>query len=91
MKTAISISDQLFERAEKAAKRRGLSRSQLYARALEKDLDEEEGAKVTARINRFLDKNPGYDTLDPVMEALSLEAMRRAPWKGPAPKKGKRR
>ena len=34
MKTAISIPDPIFKEAEKAAKRLGLSRSELYARAV---------------------------------------------------------
>ena len=34
MKTAISIPDSIFKEAEKAAKRLGLSRSELYARAV---------------------------------------------------------
>jgi metal-responsive CopG/Arc/MetJ family transcriptional regulator len=34
MKTAISIPDPIFKEAEKAAKRLGLSRSELYARAI---------------------------------------------------------
>ena len=34
MKTAISIPDPIFKEAEKAAKRLGLSRSELYAKAV---------------------------------------------------------
>lgn len=34
MKTAISIPDDVFERAERAAKRLGLSRSELFTRAI---------------------------------------------------------
>lgn len=34
MKTAVSMPDELFEEAEKVAKRLALSRSQLYARAI---------------------------------------------------------
>lgn len=35
MKTAISIPDEVFERAERAAKRLGLSRSELFTRAVQ--------------------------------------------------------
>lgn len=35
MKTAVSIPDDLFDRAEGLARRTGCSRSQLYARALD--------------------------------------------------------
>lgn len=34
MKTAISIPDEVFRRAEQAAKRLGISRSELYTRAI---------------------------------------------------------
>jgi metal-responsive CopG/Arc/MetJ family transcriptional regulator len=35
VKTAVSIPDDLFERADRVAARRGVSRSRLYAEALE--------------------------------------------------------
>ena len=35
MKTAISIPDPIFKEAEKAAKRLGMSRSELYAKAVD--------------------------------------------------------
>lgn len=40
MKTAISLPDELFTRAERAAASRGVSRSQLYATAVARYLDE---------------------------------------------------
>ncbi|MDO8336844.1 MAG: hypothetical protein Q7T15_01150 [Microcella sp.] len=40
MKTAISLPDELFTRAERAAASRGISRSQLYASAVARYLDE---------------------------------------------------
>lgn len=40
MKTAISLPDELFTRAERAAASRGISRSQLYATAVARYLDE---------------------------------------------------
>ena len=36
MKTAVSIPDQLYEAAERLARRRGVRRSQLYAEALQR-------------------------------------------------------
>jgi hypothetical protein len=38
VKTAISVPDALFEEAERVAKKRRISRSRLYARALEEHL-----------------------------------------------------
>ncbi len=81
MKIAISIPDKLFKRIERSVKRRRISRSQFFASSAEKALDEEEGSEVTKRINRFLEKNPGYDRIDPVMDALQTEVMRNVEWK----------
>jgi len=53
MKTAISLPDTLFRRAERVAKRRRLSRSELYRRAIEAYLASHEG-DVTDQINAAL-------------------------------------
>ena len=47
MKTAISIPTPLFQAAEKRARKLGMSRSQLYAQALEKLLDQDPDDEVT--------------------------------------------
>lgn len=44
MKTAISLPDPLYQRAERAAQRLGRTRSSLYAEALEAYLDAVDGA-----------------------------------------------
>jgi metal-responsive CopG/Arc/MetJ family transcriptional regulator len=51
MKTAISLPDQLFRDADSAANRLGISRSQLYAKALAEYLARLSGAQITARLN----------------------------------------
>jgi metal-responsive CopG/Arc/MetJ family transcriptional regulator len=51
VKTAISIPDELFEAADRLARRQGLSRSALYRRAVERYLAEHETAEVTARLD----------------------------------------
>ncbi len=51
MKTAISLPDEVFEQAEKAAKRLKLSRSELYSRALSEYLSRHTDSEVTAAIN----------------------------------------
>lgn len=51
MKTAISLPDTLFERAERAASRLNLNRSQLYAQALEEFLDRTDPERITAAFN----------------------------------------
>jgi len=47
VKTAISIPTPLFQAAEKRARKLGMSRSQLYAQALEKLLDQDPDDEVT--------------------------------------------
>ncbi len=51
MKIAVSIPDPLFEAAERVAKTRKVSRSQLYARALELLLASEDDRAVTERLD----------------------------------------
>jgi metal-responsive CopG/Arc/MetJ family transcriptional regulator len=51
MKTAISIPDDLFRAAERAAARLGLSRSQLYRRALSAFLEGHDDRLITEALN----------------------------------------
>ena len=51
MKTAISIPDPVFKNAERLAKRLGLSRSELYVRAISNYVKEHKGEKVTELLN----------------------------------------
>lgn len=54
MKTAISLPDETFRRVDDAAKRLGLSRSELFARAAESWLDRLEDDGLTAAIDRAI-------------------------------------
>lgn len=77
MKTAVSIPDALFEAADRAARRLGLSRSQLYARALERFLGEEPDDAITARLDEV------YVTEDSAVDPAVAAAQRGAvaePW-----------
>lgn len=51
MKTAVSIPDPLYLEAERIAKRLCLTRSALYARALERFIDESRSDHVTAALD----------------------------------------
>ena len=55
MKTAISIPDETFERVEKSVAELGISRSEFFARAAKKYLDELEGESITAQIDAAID------------------------------------
>ena len=55
MKTAISIPDHIFNTADRLAKRLGLSRSELYVRAISKYVEEHRGENVTELLNQIYD------------------------------------
>jgi metal-responsive CopG/Arc/MetJ family transcriptional regulator len=54
MKIAISLPDKTFARAEQAAKRLGVSRSEFFARAAERWLDDLDDDQTTDAIDRAL-------------------------------------
>jgi metal-responsive CopG/Arc/MetJ family transcriptional regulator len=54
VKTAISLPDDTFRRVDKAAKRLGVSRSELFARAAASWLDTLEDDGTTAAIDRAI-------------------------------------
>jgi hypothetical protein len=56
MKTAISVPDDVFARAERVAARHGMNRSQFYAAAASKYADELESSDVTAAIDAVVDE-----------------------------------
>lgn len=72
MKTAISIPDEIFEEAEKAAKRLGLSRSELFTRALKAFLNERSERSITSSYDA------GFDDAAASPGAFQREATRRA-------------
>jgi metal-responsive CopG/Arc/MetJ family transcriptional regulator len=73
MKTAISLPDATFTAAEALAKRLGVSRSQLYRRALEKFINAERRSDVTDRLNKiYADESSGLDPALSEMQSASL-------------------
>ena len=78
MKTAISIPDPIFRAADRLAKRKGLSRSELYARAVAAMLRQEDEAEVTAQLNRVCQ---GADSrLEPGLSGLPSKILEREDW-----------
>jgi len=58
MKTAISIPDPIFEAAERLARRLGVSRSEVYAKAVSAYLERFQEEGVTAALNQVYGANP---------------------------------
>jgi metal-responsive CopG/Arc/MetJ family transcriptional regulator len=56
MKTAISIPDRVFKKAERSAKKHGLSRSRFYANAVEKYLEVIDQEAVTRKLDAVYSK-----------------------------------
>lgn len=78
MKTAISIPDRVFDAAERVAKRLGISRSELYARAVERFVHEHRGDRVTEALDRVYG---GLDsTLDPTLVRLQAASLAQDDW-----------
>ena len=74
VKVAVSIPDALFAEADRLARRRKLSRSQLYAEALELLVSREDQTEITRRLNEVYG---GVDSLlDPGLAAAQSEALR---------------
>lgn len=78
MKTAISVPDQTFERASHRAADLGMSRSEFFARAAERYLDELDAESLTIQIDDALDHldSPDDALVDAVAAGrLTLEAV----------------
>lgn len=75
-KTAVSLPRLLADRAERAARRRGIPRSRLYAMALEAFLvdEQESDEELTAQINLVLANEAVSSTPEQVAEDDALEA-----------------
>jgi metal-responsive CopG/Arc/MetJ family transcriptional regulator len=78
MKTAISLPDELYRSGDRLAKRLGLSRSELYARALGEFVAKHQSEQITQRLNTVYATEDSR--LDPAFTKAQLEALPREPW-----------
>jgi len=78
MKTAISIPDDVFAQAERAAKRLGLSRSEFFTRAAQAMAQHVTAGDVTARINTALRK--ADSRLAPELAQLQVRTLAGERW-----------
>lgn len=74
MKTALSIPDDLFASADALAKRLGLSRSRLYASALQEFIAKHKSKNVTDRLNAvYASQDSSLDETLRQIQARSIE------------------
>ena len=69
MKTAISLPDETFDRASRRAVELGMSRSEFFATAAQRYLDELDAQSLTAQVDAALETLPTGD--DPAEDAVT--------------------
>ncbi len=80
MKTAISIPDPIFEAADRLARRLGVPRSELYAKAVSAYLERYRQEGVTAALNRVYGSNPEESRVEADVRALQEASVPRERW-----------
>lgn len=78
MKTAISLPDPLFEAADELAARLGVTRSELFRRALERLLSDYDDDRITEALNRVYSQETA--ALDPELARMQAASLPRQDW-----------
>lgn len=78
MKTAISVSDEVFEKSERLAKKLKVSRSKIFAMGVEKLAEEYNREDLIAQINAVCEE---VDTsLDPAIKRYQSRVINKEKW-----------
>ncbi|MCK4340641.1 MAG: hypothetical protein KAY37_02815 [Phycisphaerae bacterium] len=80
MKTAISIPDPLFAAAEHVAERLGISRSELFQRAVKAFLRKHGDERLTEALDKVYGTDKREAKLDRVLEQLQLASLPKEDW-----------
>ena len=78
MKTAISIPDEVFEAADRTAKKLGVSRSELYATAVHEFIERHRVEDVTTKLNEVYASTKS--DLDENLHRLQGQVLAREHW-----------
>lgn len=78
MKTAISIPDSIFQAAEGLAHRLGVSRSELYVKAIVEYTGKHKGQNVTKILNEIYGENDS--TLDEELHTMQIHSISKEEW-----------
>ena len=78
MKTAVSLPDEVFEGADRLARKMKKSRSQLYADALAAYLAQHDADEITAAIDRVCEATGAE--YDPAVSAAARRALADVEW-----------
>ena len=80
MKTAVSIPDRVFQSAEKLATRLGISRSELYAKALVSLVEKHREDLITSKLNEVYGSGGEDSSLEPEVSLLQSRSLRGKNW-----------
>jgi hypothetical protein len=80
MKTAISIPDSIFEEAERLAKTRGWSRSELYANAVTAYVNSERFSGVREKLDAVYGRNADDSAVDPLLARAQARSLPKERW-----------
>jgi metal-responsive CopG/Arc/MetJ family transcriptional regulator len=78
MKTAVSLPDAVFEQAEALAQQLGLSRSELYTKALQSYLKRYNREQILLKLNQVYGTESSE--LDPVMARMQFMSLPHEDW-----------
>ena len=79
MKTAISIPDELFLAADRAARQLGISRSEFYQRAVSSYLERRREGLVTDALNAVYETE-GSSGVDPALARMQRSSLPKEDW-----------
>ncbi|WP_427159230.1 ribbon-helix-helix domain-containing protein [Aliinostoc sp. HNIBRCY26] len=78
MKTAISLPDSVFEEAEALAQQLGLSRSELYTKALQAYLKKYNSSQILHKLNQVYSQESS--DIDPVLARMQFMSLPYEDW-----------
>jgi metal-responsive CopG/Arc/MetJ family transcriptional regulator len=80
MKTAVSVPNDVFEQAERLARRAGRSRSDVYSAALREYLARHATDELTATINAVIDDLGEEAAIDPFVRSAGQQVLEQSEW-----------
>jgi hypothetical protein len=78
VKTAVFVPDELFAKAEAAARRLGMSRSQLFATAISQFLERQQKNCVTERLDEVYSRRPA--SVNSALHRSQLKSIGKGSW-----------
>ena len=78
MKTAISVPDEVFEAADRTAKKLGVSRSELYSTAVHEYIERHKMEDVTSRLDDLYASDSSE--LDEYLGQMQSQSMKKEDW-----------